>query len=92
MAVVHIPALLRELTGNREEVEIAIPPDQAISVREVLSRLEATYPGVEERLLWEGDLMPGIAIFVDGEQCMMGLSHKVGDDSQIYFIPPVVGG
>ena len=91
MAVIRIPALMRELTGGREELEVALP-ESGGTVREVLSRLDAQYPGLAERLIWEGELMPGIAVFVDGEQSLLGLRQKVTDRNQLDFIPPAVGG
>jgi molybdopterin converting factor small subunit len=63
-----------------------------VSVRELLNELDRRYPGFAERLLYEGDLMPGMAVFVDGEQSRLGLREKVGAASDIHFIPPVSGG
>jgi molybdopterin converting factor small subunit len=92
MAVLHIPSLLRDLTGNVEEVVVPVPAERPVSVRELLVELERRFPGVEERLLHEGDLVPGIAVFVDGEQSRLGLREKVAPESRIHFIPPAVGG
>lgn len=92
MATVHIPALLRDLTGGAEQVHVDIPPDQKLSVRQVLERMDAQHPGVLEALLYQDDLMPGIAVFVDNDQALLGLQAKVNPDSDVQFLPPVVGG
>jgi len=92
MAVLHIPSLLQDLTGNVGEVEVPVPARERVSVRELLDELERRFPGIAERLLHEGDLMPGIAVFVDGEQSRLGLREKVAAQSEIHFLPPVVGG
>ena len=92
MPTLYIPSLLRDLTGNVERVDVPIPPGETRSVRSLLSELERRFPGVEERLLYEGDIMPGIAVFVNGEQTRLGLREKVPPDCEIHFIPPTVGG
>lgn len=91
MARVHIPALVQDLT-HRAVVEVDILPDQSITVSQVLERLDARFPGIAERLLSQGDLLPGIAVFVDGEQGLMKLQEKVRPASELHFLPPIVGG
>jgi len=36
--------------------------------------------------------MPGIAVFVDGQQGLMKLQEKVHASSEVHFLPPIVGG
>lgn len=92
MAKVVIPALLRHLSGGAEELYIDIPAGERQSVRQVMERLSEAHPGLLDGMLHHGDLMPSIAVFVDNEQAMMGLQTKVSDESEIRFLPPVVGG
>ncbi len=92
MAVVHIPALILDLTGGEDRIEVEVAPDARLTVRELLSEVERRYPGVESRLLHNGELVPGIAVFIDGEQGRLGLREKAAPDSDIHFIPPIVGG
>jgi molybdopterin converting factor small subunit len=93
MPTLFIPSLLRDLTGNVDHVDLPLPNgEERASVRSLLGELERRYPGVEERLLHEGDIMPGIAVFVNGEQTRLGLREKVPADCEIHFIPPTVGG
>lgn len=90
--IVHIPALLQQLTGYAERVELDWPAGEPVSVRRLLAEVERRYPGIEARLLDQGELIPGIAVFVDGEQAGLGLREKVRPPADIHFIPPVVGG
>ena len=92
MATVHIPSLLRDLTGGAEAVDVPVAEGQQIAVEELLRRLDARFPGFSERLLYRGDLMPGIAVFVDGAQGHMKLKEKLGPASQVHFLPPIAGG
>lgn len=92
MVTVHIPALLRELTGGAEQVHLELPADTQITVRQLLERLDAQHRGLLEALLYRGDLMPGIAVFIDNDQAHMGLAAKLGPESDVRFLPPVVGG
>jgi molybdopterin converting factor small subunit len=92
MATVHIPSLLRDLTGGAGEVDVPLDAGTEIAVDELLRRLDARFPGFSERLLYRGDLMPGLAVFVDGVQGHMKLKEKVGPASQVHFLPPIAGG
>ncbi len=87
MPVVFIPALLRDLTGGVESLEV---PGE--TVREVIDRLEARYPGVKERL-YDGDrLRPGIAVAVDGAISRQRLRHRLEAGSEVHFLPAISGG
>lgn len=87
MAVVWIPSLMRSLSGDQARVEV-----EGGSVRQVIERLEAAYPGMKGRIC-EGDgLRPGIAVSVDGVVLEGGLRHKVDADSEIHFVVSVSGG
>ena len=92
MATVHVPALLRHLTGGAEQLHLPLQPSERITVRALLERLDADHPGLLDGLLYRDDLLPGIAVFVNDDQSFMGLLGKVEDDSDIRFLPPIVGG
>jgi sulfur-carrier protein len=91
MARIHIPALVQDLT-HQATVEVEIPAGELRTVGQVLGQLDARFPGLQERLLYQGDLMPGIAVFVDNEQGFMKLQEKVRPTSEVHFLPPIVGG
>ena len=92
MATVHVPSLLFDVTHNADRVEVSFPDGTQITVGELLKRIDAQHPGFSERLLYFGDLMPGIAVFVDGQQGFMKLQEKVSAKSEVHFLPPIVGG
>ncbi len=94
MTTVHIPSLVRNLTGGAEQVEVDIAPGEKLSVREVLAQLEERFPGLAGRLLEQesGELVPGLAVFIDGEPAGMGLLSKVGQEDSLFFLAPIVGG
>ena len=87
MAVVFIPALLRDLTGGRESVTL---PGE--TVRQVLDALDAQYPGVKARLCEQDQLRPGISVIVDGEVSAQRLRHRLRENSEVHFLAAVSGG
>ena len=87
MATVFIPSLLRDLTGGRDRVEV-----EGRTVRQVVANLEAAYPGMRDRLV-EGDtLSPRVQVSVDGHVSRLGLLERVGETSEVHFIPAIAGG
>ncbi len=92
MASVHIPALLRGLTGGADEVGVDIADGESLTVREVLRRLEQRFPGLTAALVEGEGFVPGIAAFIDGEPAGMGLMAKVRPADNLYFLAPIVGG
>jgi len=87
MATVYIPPVLQSLTRGEQEVSI-----EATSVRQLVERLEALYPGMADALVEDDDLKPHIAVAVDGEVSVVGLLERVGEDSEVHFIPALGGG
>ena len=87
MAEVWIPALLRDLTGGQERVSAA-----GETVREVIDTLEERYPGIRERLGEDGRLRLNIALVVDGAVSRQRLRQKLGEDSEVHFVPAIGGG
>lgn len=92
MATIHIPALVQDVTGGRETVELAVPENGARTVRDILGELEGRFPGIKERLLEDGEIRPGLAVFIDGDQAGLGVSAKVRPDGVVFFLAPIVGG
>lgn len=87
MATVYIPEPLQSLSQGEKQVTI-----EASSVQQVIARLEALFPGMEEALVEDGDLRPHIAVAVDGEVSVLGVVERVGADSEVHFIPALGGG
>ncbi len=40
----------------------------------------------------EGRIRPNLAVAIDGEVARMGLLEKVGENSEVHFVPAVGGG
>ena len=87
MPAVFIPTMLQSLSGGVKQVDI-----DAKNVRQIVDELERLYPGMKERLVDEGRLRPNVSVAVDGEVARMGLLEKVGDASEVHFVPAIGGG
>ena len=89
MAEVWIPPRLQELTGGNQQVQV-----EGTTVRRLINNLEQKYPGIKEYLIDETDedLMPGIAVIIDGEVSQLGMLDKVGENSEVHFLPAIGGG
>ncbi|HXK02077.1 MAG TPA: MoaD/ThiS family protein [Verrucomicrobiae bacterium] len=87
MAEVHIPAMLRELTGGRAMVEAA-----GSTVREVVEDLERQWPGIRERLVDGTRLRANLSVAVDGEVSPLGLAEAVEPSSEVHFVAAIKGG
>jgi molybdopterin synthase sulfur carrier subunit len=87
MAVVWIPALLRDLTGGQETVSV-----QGSTVRQIIEALDRLYPGMKDRLLVGDFLRSGIAVAVDTQLSRRGLLESVSENSEVHFLPAIAGG
>jgi len=87
MAVVWIPGLLRDLTGGQQTVDV---PGK--TVRDVIAAMEERFPGMQDRLIEDGRLMPSIIVIVDGEPGNMRLRQPLREDSEVHFLPAISGG
>ena len=89
MAEVWIPPRLQEFTGGNQQVQV-----EGTTVRRLINNLEKKYPGIKEYLIDETDedLMPGIAVIIDGEVSQLGMLDKVGENSEVHFLPAIGGG
>ena len=89
MAEVWIPPKLQQLTGGNQQVQV-----EGSSVRRLINNLEKQYPGIKEFLCDEedDDLIPGLAVIVDGEVSVLGMMEKVQENSEVHFLPSIAGG
>ncbi len=89
MPEVWIPPRMQPLTGGNKTVQVP-----GGSVRQVINNLEKEYPGIRSRLCDEEgiDLLPGIAVIVDGETSQLGLLERLREDSEVHFLPALGGG
>lgn len=87
MAIVFIPSLMQRLTDGKSQVRV-----EGATVRQIINNLEAEYPGMRERLVEDGRVKPNISVAVDGEVTPLGMLEKVGEDSEVHFLPALGGG
>ena len=79
--------MLQGLTGGVKQVEV-----EGANMRRVIDRLEEPYPGIKDRLVEDGGIRPNLAVAIDGEVARMGLLEKVGENSEVHFVPAIGGG
>lgn len=87
---IRIPAPLQSLTQNQSTISLA-----AESIRDMVVRLEAEYPGMKERLCDEsGQLRRYINIYVNDEdiRCLQNDETPLTDGDEVYIIPAIAGG
>ena len=87
MATVFIPSLMQNLTGGKNIVEV-----EGSTVRQIIESLESEYPGIKMRLVDNGRVKPNISVAVDGEVTPLGMLEKVGENSEVHFLPAIGGG
>lgn len=87
MATVFIPSLMQKLSDGKSKVEI-----EGASVRQIVNNLEAEYPGFKERLVDDGRIKGNISVAIDGEITPLGMLEKVGENSEVHFLPAIGGG
>jgi sulfur-carrier protein len=87
VALVWIPPLMRDLTENRDRVEVP-----GSTVRQVVENLEAIHPGIRARLCEGDDLSTRVSVVVDGQLSRLRLNQPVEAASQVRFVPVMHGG
>ena len=87
MAKIFIPTMLQSLTAGVKQVDL-----DARNVRQIIERLEELYPGMKDRLVEEGEIRSNLAIAIDGDVAIMGMLEKVGENSEVHFVPAIGGG
>ncbi|GAB4167141.1 MAG: MoaD/ThiS family protein [Terrimicrobiaceae bacterium] len=90
MPNVRIPTPLRKLTANQEVVEAS-----GSTVREILSHLDTTYPGLKERLCDEsGNVRRFVNIFLNDEDIrfLQDQDTPVKETDEISIVPAIAGG
>lgn len=78
---------MQSLAGNKETVEV-----EGATVRQVVEALERVHPGMKEHLVENERIKPSIAVAIDGEVATLGMLEKVGEKSEVHFLPAISGG
>jgi molybdopterin synthase sulfur carrier subunit len=79
--------MLQPLAGGVKQVDL-----EAANVRQVIDRLDHLFPGMKDRLIVEWRIRPNLAVAIDGQVAKMGLLEKVGERSEVHFVPAIGGG
>ena len=87
MAEVWIPTQMQFFTGQKRHVEI---PGETIA--QIIDNLDKKYPGLKTHLTYNAEIMPGLAVIVNGEDTHLGMLQPVQDNSEIHFLPSLAGG
>ena len=89
MAEVWIPPQMQNITGGLERVQVP-----GATVRQLVNNIEQQFPGLKALLYDddEDDIMPGLAVIVDGEASQLGLLERVAETSEVHFLPAIGGG
>ena len=87
MATVFIPTMLQPMTGGVKQFDC-----EASNLRQVIEQLDQLFPGIKDKLVEEGRIKPNLAVAIDGEVARMGLLEKVGENSEVHFVPAIGGG
>ena len=88
--IVRIPTPLRRLTQNLAEVEA-----EGANIEGIIDNLEASYPGMKERLCDDGgNIRRFVNIYLNDEDIRFldGKSTAVADGAEISIIPAIAGG
>ncbi len=86
MALVFIPTMFQNLANGTAQVHVA-----GKTLRELLTNLEAVLPGLREHLVPGWEFRDDLVVAIDGEVAI-DLTDRVGENSEVHFIPPIAGG
>jgi molybdopterin synthase sulfur carrier subunit len=86
---VRIPTILRTYTAGEKAVS-----GQGETLAGLIDDLEASHPGLKERLLDGGDLRRFVNVYVNDEDVRFigGLEASLSDGDQVVVLPAVAGG
>jgi molybdopterin synthase sulfur carrier subunit len=88
--IVRIPTPLRKITADQDSV-----PADGASLSQCIDSLEASYPGLKERLCDEaGEIRRFVNVYVNGEDVrfLQGLTTPLKDGDEVSIVPAVAGG
>ncbi len=78
---------MQNLTSGEHRVTV-----EGSTIRQIINSLEESYPGFKARILDNNQIKPNISVAVDGEVTTLGLLEKVGENSEVHFLPAIGGG
>ena len=86
---VRIPTILRTYTEGARSVEAS-----GDTLRSLLASLDATYPGIQERIVDDAGLRRFVNVYLNDEDVRFadGLATVVADGDSVTILPAVAGG
>jgi sulfur-carrier protein len=86
---VRIPTILRTYTDDQKSVQAS-----GSSLSALIDDLEASHPGLKDRLIEGGDLRRFVNVYVNDEDVRFlgGLEAPLTDGDQVVVLPAVAGG
>ena len=87
---VLIPAPLRRYTGGESKVTAS-----GATVADLLETLEASYPGLKERIVEDdGEIRRFVNVFVNGQNVrkLQGTATAIKDGDEVGIVPAMAGG
>ena len=86
---VRIPTILRTYTGGEKAVS-----GEGASLSALIDDLEASHPGIKDRLIENGDLRRFVNVYVNDEDVRFtgSLDTALSDGDQVVVLPAVAGG
>lgn len=88
MPVLHVPASLRAISGDRDRFDV-----DGATLRAVFRAVGAQCPELIDRIIEDDELRSDIAVALDGTILDDGnLTKAVSADAEIYLVPPIGGG
>ena len=86
---VRIPTILRTYTGGEKAVDA-----NGATLTALIDDLEASHPGIKDRLLDGADLRRFVNVYVNDEDVRFtgGLETALSDGDQVVVLPAVAGG
>lgn len=87
MAIVILPALLRDLCGGATRLEV-----HGLTLGEVFRAVDEQCPGIYARIVEHGRVRPELAIAMDGEILTLALHTPIGPATELTVVPAIGGG
>lgn len=86
---VHLPTIMRTLTEDQKTVVVS-----GTSIQEVIHELERNFPGMQGRLMQDGQLHRFVNIYLNDDDIrfQQGLASAVKPGDAITILPAVAGG
>ena len=87
MPIVFVPPPLRSLTDGQSQVTV-----NGMTLVEVIERLDASYPGLQQRLCDGGKLKPEIQVAINQTMGIRDLRRSLEQHDEVHFLPAIGGG